>query len=54
MHIKMMYNHIYLRVYSNINQQSSTMQNHNYYCTNLIYCIIGYYKVMSIVFCAVQ
>ena len=33
--IKMMYNHINLRMYSNINLQSSTMQNHNYFCTNL-------------------
>ena len=34
MYIKMMY--IYLRMYFNIKWQSSTMQNHNYFCTNLI------------------
>ena len=34
MHIKMMYNST-LRMYSNIKQQSSTMQNRNYFCTNL-------------------
>ena len=28
-------NHICLRVYSNIKQQSPTMQNCNYFCTNL-------------------
>ena len=28
---------IYLRMYSNIKQQISTMQNHNYFCTNLIF-----------------
>ena len=26
---------IYLRIYFNIKRQSSTMQNHNYFCTNL-------------------
>ena len=27
---------MYLRMYPNIRQQSSTMQNHNYFCTNLM------------------
>ena len=38
--IKIMYiqhNHIYLRMYSNIKWQSSTMQNLNYFRTNLIH-----------------
>ena len=35
MHIKMMDN-IYLRMYSSIQWQNSTMKNHNYFCTNLI------------------
>ena len=36
MRIKMMYNnHIYLRMYSSITWQSSTMKKHNYFCTNL-------------------
>ena len=38
MWIKIIYNnHIYLRMYSNIKWQSSTMQNCNYFCTNLIF-----------------
>ena len=38
MHIKVVYNitHIYIRMYSNIKQQSSTMQNRKYFCTNII------------------
>ena len=38
MHIKVVSNitHIYLRMYSNIKQQSSTMQNRKYFCTNII------------------
>ena len=36
MHIKMMYNSTTLRMYSINKQQSSTMQNRNYFCTNLI------------------
>ena len=36
-HIKMMsHKHIYLRMYSNIKRQSSTMQNGNYFCINLM------------------
>ena len=35
MHIKMMYN-THLRLYSYIKWQSSTVQNHNYFCTNLL------------------
>ena len=39
--IKIMYNnHIYLRVYFSINQQSSTVQNCNYFCTNRIQCCL--------------
>ena len=36
--IKMMYNiiTIYLRMYSNIKWESSTMQNHNFFCINLM------------------
>ena len=30
------HNHIYLRMYSNMKWQISTMQNCNYFCTNLI------------------
>ena len=36
MFIKIKYNHIYLQMYSNIKWQSSTMQNQNYICTNLL------------------
>ena len=35
MDIKMMYNHICLRMHSNIKWQRSTMQNSNYFFTNL-------------------
>ena len=34
--VKMMYNHIYLRMYSNIKWQISTMQNRDDCCTSLI------------------
>ena len=39
------HSHSYFRMYSNIKQQSSTMQNRNWFCTNLIQNHFTVYKI---------